>query len=140
MGIQVSSGGGGRGRFRGGAPMADINIIPLVDVTLVLLIIFMVTAQVMEVGLNIEVPKVSQTRATSEELPVISINKTGELYLLEKSVKLVDLADELKKRFPGQKAVYVRADKATPWQPIATVIAHCGAAQFEVRMVTQAGS
>lgn len=142
MGIQVSSGGGtGRGRSRAGAaPMADINIIPLVDVTLVLLIIFMVTAQVMEFGLNIEVPKVSQTKASAEELPVISITKTGELYLLEKPVKLVDLADELKKRFAGQKAVYVRADKGTTWQPIATVIAHLGAAQFEVRMVTQVGS
>lgn len=142
MGIQVSSGGGtGRGRSRAGAaPMAEINIIPLVDVTLVLLIIFMVTAQVMEFGLNIEVPKVTATKASAEELPVISITKTGELFLLEKPVKLVDLADELKKRFAGQKAVYVRADKATTWQPIATVIAHLSAAQFDVRMVTQAGS
>ena len=142
MGIQVSSGGGtGRGRSRAGAaPMAEINIIPLVDVTLVLLIIFMVTAQVMEFGLNIEVPKVTATKASAEELPVISITKTGQLYLLEKPVKLVDLADELKKRFAGQKAVYVRADKATTWEPIAIVIAHLGAAQFDVRMVTQAGS
>jgi biopolymer transport protein ExbD len=141
MGIQVSSANhSSRGRFRQAERMSDINIIPLVDVTLVLLVIFMVTAQVMEFGLDIQVPKVSQTVSSAEELPVISITKTGGLYLLDKPVQLVDLAGELQKRFPNQRAVYVRADAATVWQPIASVIAQMGAAKYEVRMVTRTGS
>ena len=118
--------------------MAEINIIPLVDVTLVLLIIFMVTAQVMEFGLNIEVPKVSnQAQASAEELPIVSITKKGELYLAEKPVKLVDLAAEIKKRYPNQNAAYVRADAETVWQPIASVISRLGKEKIACRMVTQ---
>ena len=59
----------------------SINVIPLVDVMLVLLIIFMLTAHVMEFGLEVDVPKVKQVKSTTEELPVVSITRNGELYL-----------------------------------------------------------
>ena len=59
----------GKGRFRGGTgALSEINIVPLVDVVLVLLIIFMLTAHVMEYGLEVDVPKVKQVRETAEEL------------------------------------------------------------------------
>jgi biopolymer transport protein ExbD len=128
------SGRGRRGNFES---LAEINIIPLVDVVLVLLIIFMLTAHVMEFGLEVDVPKVKQVRNSAQELPVVSISKDGEMKLNEKDVNINDVGDLVKKNFPGQKAVYVRADKATPWDPIAQVVSELGQAKLDVRMVTQ---
>ncbi len=130
---------GGRGsRSRGSTTaLAEINIIPLVDVVLVLLIIFMLTAHVMEFGLEVDVPKVKQVRQSAEDLPVVTISKEGEMQLNEKAVNINELSDVIKKRFPGQKAVYVRADKATPWDPIAQVVSELGQSKLDVRMVTQ---
>ncbi|MBL8239429.1 MAG: biopolymer transporter ExbD [Bryobacterales bacterium] len=128
---------GGRGRRGHYDSLAEINIIPLVDVVLVLLIIFMLTAHVMEFGLEVDVPKVKQVRNSAQELPVVSISKDGEMKLNEKDVNINDVGDLVKKRFPGQKAVYVRADKATPWDPIAQVVSELGQAKLDVRMVTQ---
>lgn len=128
---------GGRGRRGSFESLAEINIIPLVDVVLVLLIIFMLTAHVMEFGLEVDVPKVRQVRNSAEELPVVSISKDGEMKLNEKSVNINEVGDLVKKRFPNQKAVYVRADKATPWDPIAQVVSELGQAKLDVRMVTQ---
>lgn len=128
---------GGRGRRGNFDSLAEINIIPLVDVVLVLLIIFMLTAHVMEFGLEVEVPKVKLNRSSAQELPVVSISKDGEMKLNEKDVNINEVGDLIKKRFPGQHDVYVRADKATPWDPIAQVVAELGSAKLGVRMVTQ---
>ncbi|MCE5309783.1 MAG: biopolymer transporter ExbD [Acidobacteriales bacterium] len=127
---------GGRGRFGAGA-MAEINIVPLVDVVLVLLIIFMITANVMEFGMEVDVPKVKTVRESAEELPVINITRSGELFLNEKSVNINDLASEIQSRFRNPKSVYVRADKATIWDPIAQVISELGAAKIDVKVVTR---
>jgi biopolymer transport protein ExbD len=128
---------GGRGRFRGHASMAEINIVPLVDVVLVLLIIFMITANVMEFGMEVEVPKVKTVRESAEELPVVNITRSGELYLNEKSVNINELAGEIRRRFQKSNSVYVRADKATIWDPIAQVISELGTAKIDVKVVTQ---
>ena len=117
--------------------MSEINIIPLVDVVLVLLIIFMLTAHVMEFGLEVEVPKVNQVRNTAEELPVVTITKNGETYLAEKPVNINLLGDAIKQRFPQNKGVYLRADKGTVWDPIAQVISKLGESKLDVRVVTQ---
>ncbi len=135
--MAISMKHGGRGRRGNFDSLAEINIIPLVDVVLVLLIIFMLTAHVMEFGLEVDVPKVKQVRNSSQELPVVSISKDGEMKLNEKDVNINEVGDLVKKRFPGQKAVYVRADKATPWDPIAQVVSELGQAKLDVRMVTQ---
>ena len=130
-------GGGRRGRrFGGPSSMSEINIVPLVDVVLVLLIIFMITANVMEFGLDIKVPTVKRVQNTAQELPVISITKTGESFLNEKPININLLAQGVRQRFHGATAVYVRADKETPWDPIAQIVAELGEAKFEVRMVT----
>jgi len=128
---------GGRGRRGNYESLAEINIIPLVDVVLVLLIIFMLTAHVMEFGLEVDVPKVRQVRNSADSLPVVTISKDGEMRLNEKEVNINDVGAAIKSRFPGQKAVYVRADKATPWDPIAQVVSELGQAKLDVRMVTQ---
>jgi len=126
-----------RGR-RFGAPSAvsDINIVPLVDVVLVLLVIFMITANVMEFGLDIQVPKVNRVQNTAQDLPVVSINKDGESYLNDKPININLLAQGIHQRFRNATAVYVRADKETPWDPIAQIVAQLGEAKFDVKMVT----
>jgi biopolymer transport protein ExbD len=130
--------GGGRSRFRGSVgTLSEINIIPLVDVVLVLLIIFMLTAHVMEFGLEVEVPKVNQVRNTAEELPVVTITRNGETYLAEKPVNINLLGDTIKQRYPQNKGVYLRADKGTVWDPIAQVISKLGESKLDVRVVTQ---
>jgi biopolymer transport protein ExbD len=131
------TGGGRRGRrFGGPSALSDINVVPLVDVVLVLLIIFMITANVMEFGLDIKVPTVRRVENTAQELPVISITKTGESFLNDKPININALAQGVHQRFRGATAVYVRADKETPWDPIAQIVAELGEAKFEVRMVT----
>src|SRR5438309_2906640 len=92
--------GGGRRRFRGGGgSLAEINIIPLVDVVLVLLIIFMLTAHVMEFGMEVEVPKVKHVQDTAEVLPVVNISRDGNLYLIDKPVNINELVGQLKAKF-----------------------------------------
>ena len=129
--------GGGRSRFRGSTAISEINIVPLVDVVLVLLIIFMLTAHVMEFGLEVEVPKVRQVRETAEELPVITMNRDGEIYLAERPVNINQIGDSIRQRYPGATGVYLRADKGTVWDPIAQVISALGEARLEVKVVTQ---
>lgn len=116
--------------------MADINVVPLVDVVLVLLVIFMITANVMEFGLDIQVPQVRRVQNTSQDLPVVSITKNGESFLNDKPVNIHVLSDAIRQRFHNPTAVYVRADKETPWDPIAQIVAELGEAKFEVKMVT----
>src|SRR5579862_6474133 len=117
--IGNGSGGGRRGRFRGTSALAEINIVPLVDVVLVLLIIFMLTAHVMEFGLEIEVPKVKQVKESVRELPVISIGRDGLTKLNDKDVNINLMASEIHQRFANAAAVYVRADGHTPWDIVA---------------------
>jgi biopolymer transport protein ExbD len=131
-------GSNGRSRFRGSTgTLSEINVVPLVDVVLVLLIIFMLTAHVMEFGLEVDVPKVKQVRNTAEELPVVTITKNGETYLLETPVNINVLGDTIRRRFPNNKGVYLKADKGTVWDPIAQVISKLGESQLDVKVVTQ---
>src|SRR5262245_27622116 len=117
------NGRGGRSRFGGGhAAIAEMNVVPLVDVVLVLLIIFMLTAHVMEFGLEIKVPEVKQVKDTAEELPVVSIKSDGNIFLNEKRVNINQIGEEVQKRFPGSKEVYLSADRATIWDPMAQVM------------------
>ncbi len=136
MAFSFSEGGRRGRRFGGPAPLSEINVVPLVDVVLVLLIIFMITANVMEFGLDINVPKVKTVRDTAKELPVISITKSGESYLNDKPININALAEGIHQRFHDATAVYVRADKETPWDPIAQIVAELGEAKFDVKMVT----
>jgi biopolymer transport protein ExbD len=139
MAFSNSNGGGFGGRRRGGGTgsLSDINVTPFVDVVLVLLIIFMLTAHVMEFGIQVDVPKVRAVKDTAQELPVVSITKDGTTYLNEQATRLGDIPAAIQQRFGKAKAVYVRADKETIWEPIAQVTAELGAAGLQVNMVTQ---
>jgi biopolymer transport protein ExbD len=114
-----------------------MNVVPLVDVVLVLLIIFMLTAHVMEFGLEVDVPKVREVRESAEDLPVVTVTREGELYLADKPVNVNALASEVKTKYKNHRAVYVRADKSTIWDPIAQVISALGREKIDVRVVTQ---
>ncbi len=133
-----SSGLRGRRRFGGSnGTLSEINIVPLVDVVLVLLIIFMLTAHVMDYGLQVEVPKVKITKENNEVLPVVTITRDQTLHLNEKAVNIHDLPAQLARRFKGQKKVYVAADKSVRWDTVAQVLAELKAAQFEILAVTK---
>ena len=137
MAFSASGGNGFRSSRRGGAGLADINITPFVDVLLVLLIIFMLTAHVMEFGLQIDVPKTRYVKDSSQEMPVVSIKRDGTTFLNETPININDLAKAITGLYGKPKGVYVRADRQTIWDPIAQVTAELGAAGFQVNMVTQ---
>jgi biopolymer transport protein ExbD len=135
--VANGAGAGGRRSFRtGGTTLADINIVPLVDVVLVLLIIFMLTAHVMEFGMDVNVPKVKNVSDTAEVLPVINVTNDGRLFLVDKPANIYQLADLIAQKFPGAQGVYVRADKDTPWDVVAQVFNIVGK-RYQIRAVTQ---
>ena len=110
-----NAGGGGRGRFRSGpgGTLSEMNIVPLVDVVLVLLIIFMITAQAMEFGLEIEVPKVRETTSTVKDLPVLSIARNGEMRLNDRPLKNINTLGEEVRAHYGKTVteIYLRGDR-----------------------------
>jgi|SRR5581483_2572324 len=133
-----SNGRAGRGRWRSQiGVLSEMNVVPLVDVVLVLLIIFMVTASVMEFGLSVDVPQVRQVKDTVEEHPVISIARTGTTYLNDAPVNINNVGKEVRRRFPGQDTVYVRADKELTWGSIAGVMSALDEAKLKQSWVTK---
>jgi biopolymer transport protein ExbD len=136
MAISFNSGSGSRRRASGS--LSDINVTPFVDVVLVLLIIFMLTAHVMEFGLEIDVPKVRAVRETAKELPVVNLTKDGLVYLNKDQVNVHDLGKAIHERFGANaKGVYVRGDKDTVYQAVASVVSELGADGFQVNLVTE---
>ena len=118
-------------------PLAEINVTPFVDVALVLLIIFMITAHVMEYGIEIDVPKTKTVATSTKDLPVVQISKSGEIYLGKILSISTCLSQQVRSRYPGQEAVYLRADRETPFDPIANVMSVLGDAKLGVNVVTQ---
>ena len=136
MAITVGAGGSGR-RSRGVSTLSEINVTPFVDVALVLLIIFMITAHAMDSGVEIEVPKTTTVNTQTKDLPVVSITKSGDLYLGKNGVRLVELADKLRQQYPGQTAVYIKADRQTTMDVGVKVMSELGHANFKINMVSQ---
>ncbi len=134
MAFSFSSGNRGR---RGGSSMAEINVTPFVDVLLVLLIIFMITAHVVEFGIEVDVPKTKTVKESNKELPIIIISKTGLVYLNKDEVNVNNLAAVVRDKYDVKRGVYLRADKETPWDPIAKVMSILGDASIGVNVVTQ---
>src|SRR5579871_3020478 len=135
MALSVN-GGGSRSR-RGMSSLSEINVTPFVDVVLVLLIIFMLTAHVIDYGIEVDVPKVKTVHESVRDLPTVTISKDGTTYLNEKPININDLQTAIVQRFGKTKSVYVRADKETIVDPIAQVMAVLGQSGFQVNIVTQ---
>jgi len=139
MGLSGGNGGsgfGGRRRF-GPSALSDINIIPLVDVVLVLLIIFMLTAHVMEFGLEVNVPEVKQVKDTAEELPVVTITRSAKLYLNEQPVTIHQIAPEVRRQFKNAKAVYIVGDTNVVYGTIIQVVSELNEAKLDIKLVAK---
>jgi biopolymer transport protein TolR len=120
--------------------LAEINMIPFIDIVLVLLIIFMVTAPVIQSGIEVNVPKTQVVREIAEEKLVVSIDKQQQLYLQNDPVNVNELGDKIRAKLldPTRQSVYLRADQAVPFQTFATVLDHLKLAGIEnVSIVTQ---
>jgi biopolymer transport protein ExbD len=132
-----SGGGRGRGRWRSGGAMSEMNVVPLVDVVLVLLIIFMVTASAMEFGLEIDVPKVKTASRSVEDAPVVSIDNTSRVFLLEKPTNINQLGAAIQRQFPKAKDVYLRSDKNVKVDQLMQVVGALAEAKLNVKLVTR---
>jgi biopolymer transport protein ExbD/biopolymer transport protein TolR len=103
--------------------MSDINITPLVDVVLVLLLIFMVTAPVLQSGVQVAVPQTRTVNQLTEEHLVVTIDKDQNVFLQDKPVNIHELPAVLAANPSNQKkVVYVRADTAVPFGAFASVM------------------
>ncbi len=104
--------------------LSDINITPLVDVVLVLLIIFMVTAPVLQSGIEVNVPKTRTVKEITEERLVISINKQQRVFLGNDPININEIGQTLRKkvRDPQHQSIFLRADEDVPFGAFATVM------------------
>ena len=131
------SGSRGRGRFQYGGALSEINVTPFVDVLLVLLVIFMLTAHVMETGFEVDVPAVKYTKENAKDLPIVNISRESEVYLGDKIININDLAPQVQSRYGKALTVYVRCDKQVPYEILAQVLAELGSTKIGVSLVTK---
>jgi len=107
-------------------PLSEINVTPFVDVMLVLLIIFMVTAPMMQQGVDVELPKTTtQPMKVRDEPLILTIKKDGRLFLGKQEIPQAELQKKLEVIFEGMdgKDLYLRADQAVPYGTVAKAMA-----------------
>ncbi|MBI3666023.1 MAG: biopolymer transporter ExbD, partial [Acidobacteria bacterium] len=121
----------------GEGSLAEINITPFVDVVLVLLVIFMLTARVMEFGVDVDVPRTKQVSETTKEMPVVNISAQGELFVNSDPVNINELAKKLGPLLGKDRSAYLRADKRVEWGIVAQVMSELNFAGVKVSAVTQ---
>ena len=118
----------GATQSRGGVhqPLSEINVTPFVDVMLVLLIIFMVTAPMMHQGIDVDLPETSTQplRVTDEPL-ILTVKKNGATFVGRKEIQPEDLKEKLAAIFEGRdsKELFLRADKAAPYGAVVKALA-----------------
>ena len=146
MGMNVAAGGGGGGRRgrRRAAVMAEINVTPMVDVMLVLLIIFMVSAPLLTVGVPIDLPQTKAKSLDQDKEPLtISVNTKGEVYLQNSEIKIDELVPKLQaiaqtRGGGADERIYVRGDKKVDYGTVMRVMGRLSAAGFRrVALVTE---
>ena len=121
----------------GGGPMADINVTPLVDVMLVLLIIFMISAPLLTVGVPVELPQTDASAIETDNEPItVSIDQGGDIFLDQDAVAYEALIERVTAVASGgrgpatERAVFVRADGRAPYQAVARVMARLSSGGF----------
>jgi biopolymer transport protein TolR len=135
MAVSFGNGGNGGSRYRRRAyrPMSEINVTPMVDVMLVLLIIFMVAAPLLTVGVPVDLPKTAAATINDQDEPlVISIDKEGKLFLQDTEIPLESLVPRLNaitNNKPDTR-VYVRGDRAIDYGRIMEVMGTVSSAGF----------
>jgi len=139
MGATIES-PGRRERHR--ASLAEINVTPFVDVVLVLLIIFMVTAPMMQRGVDVDLPRVESAAGQEEQRIIVTIDASNRVYLNETSMPLGELERHLTTVAAGyaEPFVYLRADQAVPYGEVMAVMDRIKKAGIErVGLVTEPG-
>lgn len=128
---------------RDGTTIAQINVTPLVDVMLVLLVIFMVTAPIIQQGVQVNLPQARSTPiGGNDEHLVVTVAKNGKIYLNDNAMSLTELGDKLKaiKKLQADKQVYLRADQDVRYGVVMKTIAEIKQAGIErLGMVTRSG-
>ncbi len=147
MAMAVSGGGSGggrrRGRRRGGGskPMSEINVTPMVDVMLVLLIVFMVAAPLMTVGVPIDLPKTQAQQLNTEQKPItISVTNDGAIFLGDQPVAIDDLVTQVAASAVNgtEDRIYVRGDLAANYGSVMQVMgALSGAGYAKIGLITE---
>lgn len=104
--------------------LADINITPLVDVVLVLLVIFMITAPVLQSGIEVNVPKTRTVKEITEQRLVVTIDRDQKVFLGDNPITLIDLRQRLQNGTGdnAKKTIYLRADERVPFGAFASVM------------------
>ena len=134
MGFSTGNSGGRRGRSRRSGRMSEINITPMVDVMLVLLVIFMVTSPMITAGVNVDLPDTSASASRTDEKPLdISVDKQGSVFVATKEVTMAELPDKLLaiSLDNPDKLVFLRGDKDVPYGRFAEVMGEVNAAGFK---------
>src|SRR5881227_3439613 len=133
----------GRRRHTRRPVMAEINVTPMVDVMLVLLIIFMVSAPLLTVGVPLDLPQTKAKTLDQDKEPLtVSVNAKGEVYLQNTEIKLDELVPKLKAitqaRGGNDERIYVRGDKKVDYGTVMKVMGRLSAAGFRrVALVTE---
>ncbi|KZB53768.1 protein TolR [Thalassospira lucentensis] len=136
MGAQLASGSGGgrrRGRRNRRKAMSDINVTPMVDVMLVLLVIFMVAAPLMTVGVEVDLPETSAAPMTGQDEPlVVSVTGDGTLYIMDSEVPQDTLAEKLSAITENKRdtRIFVRGDRAIDYGRVMEVMGLISEAGF----------
>lgn len=105
--------------------LAEINITPLVDVVLVLLLIFMLTAPVLQSGIDVAIPKTRTVNQVTDERMVVTIDREQNVFLQDKPVNVNELPSRLRttgKGDPSRRVIYLRADERVPFGAFASVM------------------
>src|SRR5207248_11705042 len=129
-------------RHRRNPVMSEINVTPMVDVMLVLLIIFMVSAPLLRVGVPIELPQSKAASLDQDKEPLaISVNVKGQVFLQDSEIKIEELAPKLKAiteaRGGNEERIYVRGDRSVDYGTVMKVMGRLSAAGFRrVALVT----
>jgi biopolymer transport protein TolR len=107
-----------------GTSLSEINMVPFIDVVLVLLIIFMITAPVLQSGIDVNVPKTKTVKELTQVRMVVTIDRGQRVYLNDKPINIHQLGQEIaaKSRDPKTQSVYVRCDETVPFGSWATIV------------------
>lgn len=143
MGMNMGGGSGGRGRYHRANVMAEINVTPMVDVMLVLLIIFMVSAPLLTVGVPLDLPQTAAKSLDQDKEPLtLSVQLSGKVFLNNTEIKVDELVPKLKAiteaRGGMDERIFVRGDTKVDYGTVMRVMGRLSAAGFKrVALVTE---
>ena len=133
MAVRLKTLPNNRRRVRKNNPISDINVTPLVDVMLVLLIVFMVTAPLLTVGVPIELPKTDAKQMSEESEPLtITLDKEGNIYIQELEIPFAELGEKLEAIGMGNydQKIYINGDKNINYEMLMKVMAKINSAGY----------